>query len=188
MAESSIVLLLLIAIVIGMILWSIGIYNALQRARVAAEGSFSNIDVELRRRHDLVPNLVESVKGYAAHERATLEAVMQARAAATSAVKLNDRVAAEGALTRGLGRLMAVAEAYPQLKADGGFIKLQEALSDTENRIASRRSGFNGAAGGFNETLAVFPNNILAGMFGFTPIAFLRENDAVVRAAPQVKF
>ena len=181
-------LLVAVAVIVVVVLAVIGIFNALQRARIAAEGSFSNIDVELRRRHDLIPNLVETVKGYATHERQTLEAVMQARAAAMSAKGINERIEAEGALTRGLGRLMAVAEAYPTLKADGGFVRLQGDLSDTENRIASRRTGFNGAAAGFNELLSVFPNNIVAGIFGFRAMSFLKEDDEAVRSAPQVKF
>ena len=181
-------LLVAVAVIVLVVLAVIGIFNALQRARIAAEGSFSNIDVELRRRHDLIPNLVETVKGYATHERQTLEAVMQARAAAMSAKGINERIEAEGALTRGLGRLMAVAEAYPTLKADGGFMRLQGDLSDTENRIASRRTGFNGAAAGFNELLSVFPNNIVAGIFGFRAMSFLKEDDEAVRSAPQVKF
>lgn len=153
--------LVCVGVIVVAVLWGIGVFNALQRARIGAEGAFSNIDVELRRRHDLVPNLVETVKGYASHERQTLEGVMQARAAAMGARGINDRIRAEGALTRGLGRLMAVAEAYPTLKADGGFVRLQGELSDTENRIAGRRNGFNAAAGAFNETLAVFPNNVI---------------------------
>ena len=181
-------LLVAVAVIVVVVLAVIGIFNALQRARIAAEGSFSNIDVELRRRHDLIPNLVETVKGYATHERQTLEAVMQARAAAMSAKGINERIEAEGALTRGLGRLMAVAEAYPTLKADGGFMRLQGDLSDTENRIASRRTGFNGAAAGFNELLSVFPNNIVAGIFGFRAMSFLKEDDEAVRSVPQVKF
>ena len=181
-------LLVAVAVIVVVALAVIGIYNGLQRARIAAEGSFSNIDVELRRRHDLIPNLVETVKGYATHERQTLEAVMQARAAAMSAKGINERIEAEGALTRGLGRLMAVAEAYPTLKADGGFMRLQGDLSDTENRIASRRTGFNAAAAGLNELLSVFPNNIVAGIFGFRAMSFLKEDDEAVRSAPQVKF
>jgi len=188
MGGSAIGVLVAVGVLILVALWVIGVFNTLQRARIAAEGAFSNIDVELRRRHDLVPNLVETVKGYAAHERQTLEAVMQARAAATAARSIGDRVEAESALSRGLGRLMAIAEAYPQLKADGGFMRLQGELSDTENRIASRRNGFNGAVGSFNETLAVFPNNLLAGIFGFRVMPFLKEDDEAVRAAPKVAF
>ena len=188
MGSMLVVLGVFAAVIVLALLWAIGVYNTLQRARIGAEGAFSNIDVELRRRHDLVPNLVETVKGYATHERQTLEAVMQARAAATGARNLDERMQAEGELTRGLGRLMAVAEAYPTLKADGGFVRLQGELSDTENRIASRRGGFNASVGAFNETLSVFPNNLVAGLFGFRAMPFLKEDDAAVRAAPQVKF
>ena len=188
MGGGTIGLLVVVAVAVLVALWAIGVYNALQRARIAAEGAFSNIDVELRRRHDLVPNLVESVKGYAAHERQTLEAVMQARSAATAARDLGTRVEAESALSRGIGRLLAVAEAYPALKADGGFMRLQGELSDTENRIASSRNGFNGTVGAFNESLSVFPNNLLAALFGFRAMPFLKEDDAAVRSAPQVKF
>jgi LemA protein len=180
--------LVAVGVLIVVALWVIGVFNALQRAKIAAEGSFSNIDVELRRRHDLVPNLVETVKGYASHERQTLEAVIQARAAATTARSIGERVEAESALSRGLGRLMAVAEAYPQLKADGGFMRLQGELSDTENRIASRRNGFNGSVGAYNETLSVFPNNLIAGIFGFRSLPFLKEDDETVRVAPKVAF
>ncbi|MCE9619281.1 MAG: LemA family protein [Planctomycetes bacterium] len=166
----------------------IGIYNGLQRRRIAAEGAFADIDVELRRRHDLIPNLVETVKGYASHEKETLSAVMQARAAATQARTLPDRVAAEGQLTQTLGRLMAVAEAYPNLKADGGFIKLQGELAETENRIGGQRQGFNQAVASFNEAIAVFPSNIVAGIFGFTKLDFFKEDNEAARSAPQVKF
>jgi LemA protein len=183
-----IVVLIVLGVIVVALLWGVGVYNNLQRSRIGAEGAFADIDVELRRRHDLVPNLVETVKGYAAHERQTLESVMQARAAAMNAKDLNARIEAEGALTRGLGRLLAVAEAYPTLKADGGFMRLQGELSDTENRIAGRRNGFNAAAGSFNETLAVFPNNLVGGLFGFRPIDFLKEADEAVRTAPKVSF
>jgi LemA protein len=177
-----------VAILVVVALWLVGIYNTLQRARIGAQGAFANVDVELRRRHDLVPNLVETVKGYASHERQTLEAVMQARAAATGARTIDERLQAEGELTRGLGRLMAVAEAYPTLKADGNFLRLQGELTDTENRIASSRGGFNGAVQGYNETRSVFPNNLVAGLFGFGEMPFLKEEDPAVRAAPQVRF
>lgn len=188
MGGLMVAMLVVVGVLVVLVLWCVGVFNTLQRARIGAEGAFSNIDVELRRRHDLVPNLVETVKGYATHERQTLEAVMRARAAAMGAKDLNERVEAEGALKRGLGRLLAVAEAYPALKADGGFMRLQGELSDTENRIAGRRNGFNAAAGAFNETLSVFPNNVVGGLLGFRPIDFLKESDEAVRDAPKVSF
>ena len=178
-------LLTLVAVVVVVVIALITMYNSLQRRRIAAEGSFADIDVELRRRHDLIPNLVETVKGYATHEKETLTAVMQARASATQARTLTDRVEAEGALGRSLGRLMAVAEAYPNLKADGGFMKLQGELAETENRIGGKRQGFNQTVATYNEAIAVFPSNIVAGIFGFKVLAFFNE---VARAAPQVRF
>jgi LemA protein len=184
---TPIILVLVVAALI-VVIAVITIYNTLQRRRIAAQGSFADIDVELRRRHDLIPNLVESVKGYAAHEKETLTAVMQARAAATQARTLNERVETEGALTRSLGRLMAVAEAYPNLKADGGFMKLQGELAETENRIGGMRQRFNQAVAAFNEAIAVFPSNIVAGIFGMKVIEFFKEADEVARAAPQVRF
>ena len=184
---TPIILVLVVAALI-VVIAVITMYNTLQRRRIAAQGSFADIDVELRRRHDLIPNLVESVKGYAAHEKETLTAVMQARAAATQARTLNERVETEGALTRSLGRLMAVAEAYPNLKADGGFMKLQGELAETENRIGGMRQRFNQSVAAFNEAIAVFPSNIVAGIFGMKVIEFFKEADEVARAAPQVRF
>ena len=181
-------LLTLVAVVVVVVIALITMYNSLQRRRIAAEGSFADIDVELRRRHDLIPNLVETVKGYATHEKETLTAVMQARASATQARTLTDRVEAEGALGRSLGRLMAVAEAYPNLKADGGFMKLQGELAETENRIGGKRQGFNQTVATYNEAIAVFPSNIVAGIFGFQVLAFLKEENEVARAVPQVRF
>ena len=181
-------LLTLVAGVVVVVIALITMYNSLQRRRIAAEGSFADIDVELRRRHDLIPNLVETVKGYATHEKETLTAVMQARASATQARTLTDRVEAEGALGRSLGRLMAVAEAYPNLKADGGFMKLQGELAETENRIGGKRQGFNQTVATYNEAIAVFPSNIVAGIFGFKVLAFFKEENEVARAVPQVRF
>ena len=181
-------LLTLVAVVVVVVIALITMYNSLQRRRIAAEGSFADIDVELRRRHDLIPNLVETVKGYATHEKETLTAVMQARASATQARTLTDRVEAEGALGRSLGRLMAVAEAYPNLKADGGFMKLQGELSEMENRIGGKRQGFNQTVAAYNEAIAVFPSNIVAGIFGFKVLAFFKEENEVARAVPQVRF
>ncbi|MSR04459.1 MAG: LemA family protein, partial [Phycisphaerales bacterium] len=138
----------LIAVVaLGLVLWGIGVYNSLTRSRIAAQGSFSGIDVELKRRHDLVPNLVNTVKGYAAHEKQTFESVISARAAAVRpGMNMDERLKAEQGLGGALGRLMAVAEAYPDLKANQNFLQLQGELSQIENRIAGARGGYNGAA------------------------------------------
>ena len=162
--------------------------NSLIYKKNSVNNSFATVDVLLKKRFDMIPNLVETVKGYAAHEKETLTAVMQARAAATQARTLNERVETEGALTRSLGRLMAVAEAYPNLKADGGFMKLQGELAETENRISGKRQGFNQTVASYNEAIAVFPSNIVACIFGMKVLGFFKEDDEVARAAPQVRF
>ena len=169
-------------------LYTLTIYNGLRRAQVRAQTAFSQIDVQLKRRHDLIPNLVETVKGYAKHERETLEAVIAARARAVSAGSISEKVAAEGGLTQALGRLMAIAEAYPDLKANTNFMQLQGELATTENIISNARGGYNGAAGGYNQTLVVFPTNIVAGMFGFKQEPFFELDSPAERVAPQVKF
>lgn len=175
-------------VVVGLALWAISIYNQLQRLMIAGQGSFADIDVQLRRRHDLIPNLVETVKGYATHERETLEGVIAARARATSAQGIPDKIAAEGQLTQALGRLMAVAEAYPELKANQNFLQLQGELGSTENMIAQSRGGYNAAVGRYNEAIAVFPSNVMAGLFQFKPLPFFKEENEAVREAPKVKF
>ena len=177
-----------VAVVAILAFWVIGIYNRLAAGRVSAQGAFADIDVQLKRRHDLIPNLVETVKGYAKHERESLEAVIAARARAVSAGTIDEKIAAEGGLTAALGRLMAVAEAYPDLKANANFMQLQGELTSTEDIIARARGGYNGAAGGYNQMLVVFPSNIVARLFGFTAISFYEVDDAAQRNAPQVKF
>ena len=178
--------LLLLGVIVA--LWVVGIYNSLARGRVGVRGAWSDIDVQLKRRHDLIPNLVETVKGYAKHERETLEAVIAARARAVSAGSISEKVAAEGGLTQALGRLMAIAEAYPDLKANTNFMQLQGELATTENILSNARGGYNGAAGGYNQTLVVFPTNIVAGMFGFKQEPFFELDSPAERVAPQVKF
>ena len=172
-----------------LILWGIGVYNALTRGRIAAQGAFSGIDVELKRRHDLVPNLVNTVKGYAAHEKQTLENVISARAAAVRPnMGMEERLQAEQGLSGALGRLMAVAEAYPDLKANQNFLQLQGELSQIENRIAGARGGYNDAAQGFNATARQFPAVIVARMFAFQDMPFFQVDDPAQRNAPQVQF
>jgi LemA protein len=177
--------LVLLVLVVGG--WVIGLYNSLVRLKVSTESAFSGIDVQLKRRHDLIPNLVETVKGYATHEKGTFEAVTQARAAAMGARSVDEKIAAEGMLSGALGRLMAVAEAYPQLRANENFMQLQGQLTDIENRISAARGGYNGSAEGFNATLQQFPTNIIGGIFGFRAFEFFRVDDGE-RAVPQVKF
>ncbi len=182
-----IILLVIGAFVIGLGLYVLGVFNALQRLRVATEGALSGIDVQLKRRHDLIPNLVSTVQGYASHEKGTLEAVIKARASAMQAGSVGEKSAAEGQLSGALGRLMAIAEAYPDLKANQNFLQLQGELSNLENGISHSRGGYNGSAGGFNTTLAQFPANIIGGLFGFKAFEFFKADEAD-RAVPVVKF
>jgi len=180
------IITIVVLVVLG--LWLIGIYNGLQRKKIAAEGAWSDIDVQLKRRYDLIPNLVESVKGYASHEKETLDAVISARQTAIDADSLKETVQAENMLTGALSRLMAVAEAYPDLKANQNFMQLQEELVSTENKIGFSRQNYNRNAGKLNEALAVFPNNIVAGMFSFQPMEFFEIEDPSHKEAPKVEF
>jgi LemA protein len=182
-------------IVLGLIvligLWLVGVYNRLVSLRQRCRQSFSDIDVQLKQRHDLVPNLVETVKGYAAHERGTLEAVIQARNAAITAQGPAARAQAEGMLQGALRQLFALAEAYPDLKANQNFQQLQAELSDLENKIAAARRFFNNTAAEYNSTRESFPAVLFAQSMGFAPQEFfnLEEGErAAVRTAPQVKF
>ena len=195
-------LLILLAIVVALGFWGMGIYNGLVTARNAFKNAFAQIDVQLQRRFDLIPNLVEIAKQYMSHERDTLEAVIAARSAAQSglaAAKANPGdpeamaalAAAQGQLNAGLGRLLAIAEAYPDLKANQNMMQLTEELSSTENKVAFARQAFNDAVMGYNTKREVFPSSIFAGMFNFAPATLLEipaEQQAVVRAAPKVQF
>lgn len=177
----------------------IGAYNSLVKFRNRYKNAFAQIDVQLRRRYDLIPNLVETVKGYMKHERETLEAVIQARNAAVSASSLaaqtpgdpramQDLGTAEAALTGSLGRLFALAEAYPDLKADQSMGQLMEELTSTENKIAFARQAFNDAVTLYNTKREVFPSNIIAGMFNFAAAQLLEDNDPEIKNAPKVSF
>ena len=187
------------AVVVG--LWGVGISNGLVTARNAFKNAFAQIDVQLQRRFDLIPNLVETAKGYMSHERETLEAVVAARAAAQSglsAAKANpgdpaamaQLAAAQGQLNAGLGRLLAVAEAYPDLKANQNMMQLTEELTTTENKVAFARQAYNDSVMAFNNKREVFPSSLLAGMFNFAPAALLDipADKAEVREAPKVQF
>ena len=191
--------LLFIVFVVVLIGVPIAIYNRLVTARNGYHNAFAQIDVQLTRRYDLIPNLVETAKGYLAHERGTLEAVNTARNAAHAGLKgaaaspgnqqaLATLAGAEGTLGASLGRLLAVAEAYPDLKANQTMVQLMEELTSTENRVAFARQAFNDAVLGYNNACAVFPNSVLAGMFGFTPAAMLDTEAPAKRAAFGVKF
>ncbi len=167
--------------------WFISVYNTLVKLRNRVQNSWAQIDVQLKRRFDLVPNLVETVKGYAAHEKDVLEKVTQARSMVQSAQSLEQRQQAENMLTDTLRSLFAVAEAYPQLQANQNFMELQRELSDLEAKIAFARQFFNDTTMNYNTEIQSFPNNILAGMFNFQAMPYFQV-DEVQRQAVQVKF
>jgi LemA protein len=180
----------IIGAIVLLILWVITIYNGLVAMRQRVNQAFADIDVQLKQRHDLIPNLVETVKGYAAHERTTLDAVVQARNAAIAAPGIEQKVAAENMLTGALRQLFALAEAYPDLKANTNFLQLQQELSDIENKLAAARRFFNNAVQEYNTGIQQFPAALFAGSFGFHPHTFfdLGETRAQLEHAPSVKF
>jgi LemA protein len=183
-------MLLIVLIVVAVVaLAVIGIYNGLVKLRVQADNAWSDIDVQLKRRHDLIPNVVETVKGYAGHERQTLEAVINARSKAVSAQGAGpaERGQAEGALTTALRGLFALAEAYPQLRAAENFATLQNTLAQIEDAIQNARRYYNAVVRDLNTKIQVFPSNIVAGLFGFKNREFFEVPDAQ-RETPQVKF
>ncbi len=172
-----------------LLLYIVGLYNGLVRARNAVKNAWSQIDVQLKRRHDLIPNLVETVKGYVTHERGTLEAVVKARQQAISATGgVEERAKAENALTETLRSLLALAESYPNLKANQNFLTLQEELAATENKIGFSRQFYNDTAMQYKNRIEVFPSNIFATMFGFQPEPFFQLEGAGEREVVQVKF
>jgi LemA protein len=184
----GLIIVVVVIAVIGMMV--IGTYNRLVALRQNTNEAFADIDVQLKQRQDLIPNLVETVKGYASHERGVLDEVTQARAAATTATGLDGKIAAENALSASLGRLMAVAEAYPDLKANTNFMQLQGELSDIENKLAAARRFFNNSVGEYNGSIQAFPAVLFAGAFGFQAKEFfdLGADRAAASTAPQVKF
>jgi len=181
---------IVIAVIVAVVLWVISVYNGLVAMGQRVSQAFADIDVQLRQRHDLIPNLVETVKGYASHERGTLEAVIQARNAAMSAQGPQAQAAAEQQLSGTLGRLIALSEAYPDLKANTNFQQLQAQLTDIENKLAAARRFFNNAVSEFNSRIQQFPAALFAPSFGFTPRQFfdLGEERKTVQEVPQVKF
>jgi LemA protein len=175
-----------IGVLVVLILYVVAIYNGLVRARNETRNGWSQIDVQLKRRHDLIPNLVETVKGYAAHERETLEAVVRARGAAVGATTPREAGQAEGALGAALGRLVALAESYPALAANQNFQALQEELASTENRIGFARQAYNDAATRYNNRREVFPANLISGSFEVAELFEIEE--PAERSAPKVEF
>ena len=181
--------LIVLIVIVGVVgFWLVGMYNGLVRLKNQVKNAWAQIDVQLKRRHDLIPNLVETVKGYAGHEKTTLQNVVEARTKAVSAQGVEAQAQAEGELSSALGRLMVIVEQYPDLKANTNFLALQEELSSTENRISFSRQHYNDSVMTFNTRVQSFPVNVLAGMFGFSNEAFFELEDEAAREAPQVKF
>ena len=183
-----IALLIVLGVAGVLVLWFIGAYNGLVQSRNQVKNSWSQIDVQLKRRHDLIPNLVETAKGYVTHERGTLEAVTNARAAAMKAQGAGQAAQAEGLLGSALSKFFAVAEAYPELKANQNFLAIQEELSSTENKIGFARQFYNDSVMAFNTKIESIPTNIVAGIGGFQKAEFFELQDATQREVPQVKF
>ena len=184
------VTLIVIAVIVVLILCFISMYNGLVKLRNNRENAFANIDVQLKQRYDLVPQLVSTVKGYASHEKEVLEKVTAARAAAMSATTIDEKVAADKAMSSALSGLKVSLEAYPELKANQNFLQLQTELSDIENKLAAARRFFNSTTREFNNACEVFPSNIIAGMFNFKRAAMYEatENREALEKAPEVKF
>jgi len=195
------ILLVILGIAVAIGLWGVGIYNALVTARNAFKNAFAQIDVQLQRRFDLIPNLVETAKGYLKHERETLDAVVSARSAAQSGLAaakadpgnpeaMAQLAAAQGQLNAGLGRLLAIVEAYPDLKANQNMMQLTEELTTTENKVAFARQAYNDAVMAYNNRREVFPSSLVAGAMNFAPAALLDipEDKPEVREAPKVQF
>ncbi len=184
-------LLIILGVIVLLALWAISIYNGLVRLRNNRENAFANIDVQLKQRYDLVPQLVSTVKGYTSHEKELLEKITAARSAAMSATNINDKMAADQQLTNALAGLKVSVEAYPDLKANQNFLQLQSELSDIENKLAATRRFFNSTTRELNNSVQTFPNNLLAGIFGFQkePMYEISASErAAVETAPKIEF
>jgi LemA protein len=179
--------IIIVVVVVVLLLFFILQYNGLVKLRNRVENAWAQIDVQLRRRYDLIPNLVETVKGYASHERETLEAVVEARNAAMSAAGSAEAAQSENMLTGALKSLFALSEAYPDLKANQNFLELQEELTSTESRIAFARQHYNDNVLGYNTKIQTFPSNVVAGMFSFTEREYF-ETEGEARGPVQVQF
>ena len=183
--------IIIIAVIALIVLWIISIYNNMVRLRNNRENAFSNIDVQLKQRYDLVPQLVSTVKGYATHEKELLERITEARSACLSANSINDKISANNMLSNALNGLKVSVEAYPDLKANQNFMQLQTELSDIENKLAAARRFFNSATRELNNAVQTFPGNLLAGMFGFRKepmFEVAQEERATIEKAPQIQF
>lgn len=183
--------IIILVIVVLLAIWCVSLYNNLVKLRNNRENAFANIDVQLKQRHDLVPQLVATVKGYATHEREVLQRVTEARTAAMGATTINDKINAENALTSALAGLKVSLEAYPDLKANQNFMQLQNEIADLENKLAAVRRFFNSATREFNNAVETFPSNIFAKMFGFKKEPMFevpQEERATYDKAPEIKF
>jgi LemA protein len=188
MGTSMVILLVILAVLFLLVVFVIGIYNALVGLRNQVDNSWSQIDVQLKRRHDLIPNLVETAKGYMKHERGTFEAITNARSQAMGAKTVAESAKAEGALGDALSKFLLVVENYPDLKANQNFLAVQEELSSTENKIAFARQAYNDQVLFFNNKIQMFPSNIVAGVFAFSKRDFFEVSAAAEREVPKVSF
>jgi len=180
--------IVLVVLIVIFVFYIISIYNSLVGLRNQVKNSWSQIDVQLKRRHDLIPNLIEAVKGYMAHERGTLENITNARSKAVSAQGVSEKAKAEAQLTEAIGKFNLVVENYPDLKANQNFLALQEELTSTENKISFSRQNYNDQVLFFNNKIQMFPSNIIASMFGFKEEVFFQVEDTTERAVPKVSF
>ena len=187
MEISTIVIIVIVGLLLLFVFYAIGVYNKLVNARNKVDNQFSQIDVQLKRRADLIPNLVETVKGYAKHEEGTLTAVIEARNKAVSAGSVNEKIDAENQLTGALNKLFALTEAYPDLKANENFMSLQNDLTDTEDKITYARQFYNDTAMSFNNLVEMFPSNIVASMFKFKKYDYFEASEKE-KETPKVKF
>jgi LemA protein len=179
---------IVLGVIVVILLYFIGAYNSLVKLRNQVKNAWSHIYLHLKRRHDLIPNLIETVKGYMTHERETLQNVTNARAQAMGANTVGEKAAAESLLGGALGRLQIAVEAYPDLKANQNFLALQEELTSTENKISYSRQSYNDQVLFFNNKIQMFPSNIIAGMFSFTESEFFELEDAAEKEVPKVSF
>lgn len=182
------VLIVLLVIIVFAVLMFISMYNSLIRLRNQVKNAWSQIDVQLKRRHDLIPNLIETVKGYMTHERETLQNITNARSQAMNAGSVQDKAKAEGELSGAMSKFFLVVENYPDLKANQNFLALQEELTSTENKISFARQSYNDQVLFYNNKIQIFPSNILAGMFNFVQEPFFQVEDKAEREVPKVSF
>ena len=187
MNTSTIVIIVIGGLLLLLVLYVIGVYNKLVNAKNKVENQFSQIDIQLKRRTDLIPNLVETVKGYAKHEKGTLTEVIEARNKAVSANTVNEKIKANSELTGAISKLFALSESYPELKANENFLSLQNDLKDTEDKITYARQFYNDSAMGFNNLVEMFPSNIVANMFKFKKFEYFKI-DEKEKETPKVKF